>query len=284
MPPNVIKMKKYTLAITFLLGAACMIAFSVFGDSVTIDQTNLNSINSTMTEIGNNLYGTSTSMNVSAASTSQGLLGKTDYVRFLSISTTSQAQSNWAEASTSLSDYVKNKPSFATVATTGIYSDLSGKPIIPTGQIQSDWTQTNGALLDYIKNKPANRSWATTTRSIVTTAAAANGFQVSSTRDSEVRYSLTIVSTATISANASGYVALEMAPTNSISASDWIELGRVVNGQAVALALTLASTATGGGQVTGYIPAGYYVRLRSVNSSGTPTYTYNSGEETLLSN
>lgn len=45
----------------------------------------------------------------------------------------------------------------ATVATSGLYSDLTGTPTIPAAQIQSDWTQTTTTALDYIKNKPEIR-------------------------------------------------------------------------------------------------------------------------------
>ena len=36
-----------------------------------------------------------------------------------------------------------NTSSLATVATSGNYNDLSGKPTIPAAQVQSDWNQTN---------------------------------------------------------------------------------------------------------------------------------------------
>lgn len=66
-----------------------------------------------------------------------------------------QIQSDWNQSNNLLLDYIKNKPSLATVATSGLYSDLSGKPSIPAAQIQSDWNQSNTSLLDYIKNKPS---------------------------------------------------------------------------------------------------------------------------------
>ena len=44
--------------------------------------------------------------------------------------------------------------SLATVATSGLYSDLSGTPTIPAAQIQSDWDQADNTAVDYIKNKP----------------------------------------------------------------------------------------------------------------------------------
>lgn len=50
--------------------------------------------------------------------------------------------------------YVNNKPSFATVATTGSYSDLSGQPTIPAAQVQCDYAQVSTGAIDYIKNKP----------------------------------------------------------------------------------------------------------------------------------
>lgn len=42
-----------------------------------------------------------------------------------------QVQSDWSQADTSAVDYIKNKPILATVATSGTYNDLSGKPTLP---------------------------------------------------------------------------------------------------------------------------------------------------------
>ena len=41
-------------------------------------------------------------------------------------------QANWTETNSSSDAYIKNKPSLATVATSGSYNDLSNKPTIPT--------------------------------------------------------------------------------------------------------------------------------------------------------
>lgn len=122
----------------------------------------------------------------------------------------------------------------------------------------------------------------TPSRSIVTVAAAANGWQIDAIRDSAVSYSVTVVTTATIAGAASGYVVLEIAATNSSTAGDWIEVGRTGNGQALSLAVTLQSVQTVPAQINCIVPAGYYVRLRSVNVAGTPSYTYNSGQEVKL--
>lgn len=119
-------------------------------------------------------------------------------------------------------------------------------------------------------------------RSLVTTAAAANGYQISSTRPVWVSYSITITSTATLSGNQAGYVVLEICPTNSSTAADWIEISRVSNGQSIALALAITSTAIGGGANTGMIPAGYFVRQRQVSSTGTPSFATNGQQESVL--
>jgi hypothetical protein len=113
----------------------------------------------------------------------------------------------------------------------------------------------------------------------IVTGTGATGFQVSSDSDSFVSYSTKIVTTATISGSQDGYIVLEIAPTNSATAGDWKEIGRVENGQSLSLALTLQSVQTTGGTLTGIVPAGWYAKLRSVNVSGTPTYSYVSGQE-----
>lgn len=147
----------------------------------------------------------------------------------------------------------------AAVATTGSYNDLSNKPTIPGAR-----SFTNNA-----------------SRSLTTSTGAA-GFQVSATRDALVNYSVTINTSVSLSGNATGYVALEIAPTNSATAGDWVEVGRTPSGQSGTLVIGLVLNQVGGGQIGTTIPAGYYAKLRTVNTSGTPTYTYNSGQEVLL--
>ena len=51
-------------------------------------------------------------------------------------------------------DDIRNKPDFATVATSGDYEDLENRPNIPESPVQSDWNETDTNSLAYIKNKP----------------------------------------------------------------------------------------------------------------------------------
>lgn len=124
------------------------------------------------------------------------------------------------------------------------------------------------------------RSMATSTHSIVT-GTGATGFQVSSSRDAEVRYSTTIVTTSSIAGSQNGTVVFEIAPTNSATSTDWAEIGRCTNGTSYTLAIAIQGVSTQACQITGYVPAGYYAKIRSINVSGTPTFTYNSGQEVL---
>lgn len=63
-----------------------------------------------------------------------------------------QAQADWTEADTTDTSYIQNKPTLATVATSGSYNDLSNKPDIPAAQVNSDWNSVSG--VSEILNKP----------------------------------------------------------------------------------------------------------------------------------
>lgn len=129
---------------------------------------------------------------------------------------------------------------------------------------------------------PLTRSFNNTPARSIVTGTGAVGFQVSSTRDAQVSYSPKIVTTATIAGGQDGYVVLEIAATNSATAGDWKEIGRVENGQALSLAITLQSVQPVGSPLNGIVPAGWYAKLRSVNVTGTPTFSSVSGQEVLL--
>lgn len=119
-------------------------------------------------------------------------------------------------------------------------------------------------------------------RSFVTTAAAANGFQISASRDAMINYSVSIATATTLAGSTSGTVVLEIAATNSSNAGDWAEVARSTNGQSVSLAIAITLNQTTASSLSCILPAGYYARLRSINNSGTPSYTFNSGQEVLI--
>ena len=64
--------------------------------------------------------------------------------------TPAQVNSDWNAASGAAQ--ILNKPSLATVATSGSYSDLTNKPTIPDAQVNSDWNASSG--VSEILHKP----------------------------------------------------------------------------------------------------------------------------------
>lgn len=66
-------------------------------------------------------------------------------------------QSNWTQTNTSADDYIKNKPSLATVATSGSYNDLTNKPTIPTINNGTLTIQKNGtSVATFTANQAGN--------------------------------------------------------------------------------------------------------------------------------
>lgn len=125
---------------------------------------------------------------------------------------------------------------------------------------------------------PAGVSISSATRSIVTSTSD-TGFQVSSSRMSNVAYSISIAATLSLTTGQSSTVYIETAATNSTTPSDWSIVKSVTNSNTGILTAGLSLVQTMAFDVSGYIPAGNYVRIRS---SGTATCSYISGQEALV--
>lgn len=173
-----------------------------------------------------------------------------------------------------------------TVTSVGITStdfSISGSPVTTSGNITANLNNSGVVAGTYnfltvntkgIVTAGANRTINNAPgRSIVTTAAAANGWQISATKEAEVSYSATIGTSISLSGNSSGYIVLEIASTNSSTASDWTEISRITSGQSGGVVVGITLNQVGGGPMVGVVPPGYYVRQRSVNVAGTPSFT-----------
>lgn len=137
-------------------------------------------------------------------------------------------------------------------------------------------TTTKGLMSSADKAKldglPIAATFAYTTRTIGT------AFQVSTISDAEVWYSVRITNVLNLSGGAAGDVVLEIADNVGFT-TNVHELGRVGNGNTGTLVVGLALNDAIAVQVSGPVPMGKYVRLRTVNTTGTPTYTFLSSSE-----
>lgn len=143
-------------------------------------------------------------------------------------------------------------------------SQITDFPTIPAAQIQPDWNQSNTGALDFIKNKPT-RSVSNPVRSFNTS------FQVSVNRDAQVQYTITIVATAVVLAGQSSTVFLE----TSANGTTWQEQDRFTHGVGGIMNVNSTSSQS----IRAYVPAGYFLRLRTI---GSASVTFNVSQELLL--
>lgn len=157
------------------------------------------------------------------------------------------------------------------------------KPTLQTGngrfikklfqQYQSDWNQSDSSSPDFIQNKPSLPSAPTVNTGV--SRSLDTSFQPSTTQLSQVNYTVQIAATLSLSGGQTGTVFLETSPNNST----WTEIGRFSNGNTGTLTIGLNTTQTLSAQISTYVPANYYVRLRT---NGTATMSYITGQEILF--
>lgn len=108
-----------------------------------------------------------------------------------------------------------------------------------------------------------------------------SAFQVNSSRNSMVNYSVDIAATISLTTGQSGTVFLEIASDSGFT-TNVQTISQFTNGNAGSLTIGLNLTQTNTGCLTGFVPSGYYCRLRTANNTGTPTFTYKIGQEVLI--
>ncbi len=165
-----------------------------------------------------------------------------------------------------------NKPTFAAVATTGAYSSLTGTPTLAT-------VATTGAYAD-LSGKPTIPTIVPPTQS-QPSRTLNTIFQLSTTRAAMVSYSVQITVTATIAGGQNGDVILEIASDAGFTTN--VQTVAIAgNGQVYTLAIALQGVQPTTNVLSGFVPIGYYVRLRTVNNTGTPGYSIRAQQEALL--
>lgn len=100
-------------------------------------------------------------------------------------------------------------------------------------------------------------------------------YQLSLYRDAMVTYSVQISSSLTLSGGQSGTITLQTSPNNST----WTTISTQTNNNTGSLTIGLNTTNTQATSLTGFVPAGYYIKIVT---SGTATMTWICGMEVLL--
>lgn len=110
------------------------------------------------------------------------------------------------------------------------------------------------------------------TRAIVTANNAANGFQLSTTKEVDARYNITLTISPTLLAAASRTVTAYTAATNSTNSGDWTELDTISFG--IPAGITLSNVTSRQTLIIDGIPVGYFIRLLET-STGSGSSTLN---------
>lgn len=101
-------------------------------------------------------------------------------------------------------------------------------------------------------------------------------FIVSSNTDAIVKYSVDIASSLSLSGGTIGGILLETSTNNS----NWSFYDGGINANVGALTIGLNTWQTNTITVSGCIPAGMWIRVKSTNILGSPIFNYRSGNET----
>lgn len=148
-----------------------------------------------------------------------------------------------------------------------------------TALLQADYTQATGTSPEYVKNKPTLFSFAPTISSVAAGARNFNqAYQISTTRYAEAKMSAQAACTLNLTTGTSAEIFMEWSADGS---TGWTLAGKLAGANTGSLTIGLNSTQISGGQLNTMLQPGYYWRMRTNNVTGTPTYTFNGGQEVL---
>lgn len=193
---------------------------------------------------------------------------------------------NFASVATSGSyTDLSNKPSYAQVASTGAYADLSGKPTIPAAQVASDWTATTG--ITRIINKPTFAAVASSgsyndlsdkpsipgvyalSVPVVKTFALGTAYRAAdTTKAALITITLESTSSLTLTGATNNSATIVIGATNAVAAGTGLTVATYKNilGGSLVVGVNLSSNQAN--TYTVALPAGYYFAVRQTSGTG----------------
>lgn len=101
-------------------------------------------------------------------------------------------------------------------------------------------------------------------------------YQISASAQTKISISASISCNLTLSGGQAGNVQLQISPNGS---TGWITMAQLTASNTGLVVVGVSTTQISGGQLVADVPAGYYWRAVTTNTTGTPTYTFNGGHE-----
>jgi hypothetical protein len=101
-------------------------------------------------------------------------------------------------------------------------------------------------------------------------------YQASTTSDSKIYVSAKVSCNLSLLAGQSGSIILEVSPNGT---TGWVYVGQIDGSNTGTLTVGLNTVQITGGQLTAPVKKNSYWRLRTVNNTGTPTFTWNGGSQ-----
>lgn len=172
-------------------------------------------------------------------------------------------------------------PGTGTVTSVTAGAGLSGGTITIAGTISMPNTGTAGTYTSVTTDAQGRVTAGTAAAQSSVSRTLNSGFQISTTRNCFVSYSVDVTTSATLISGQTGTVFLEIASDSGFT-TNLQEVGRFVNGNAVSLAIAITVNQSVTGTLSGFVPVAYYCRLRTANTLGSPSFTYRSGQEVLI--
>ncbi|MBC2659756.1 hypothetical protein H7A76_30350 [Pseudomonas sp. MSSRFD41] len=198
----------------------------------------------------------------------------------ISLSTSGTGGAATYNSTTGVLNIPNYAPGTGTVTSIVAGTGLSGGTITTSGTISMPNTGTAGSYSGVTTDAQGRVTSGTVRSQSQVTRALNTVFQVSATRDANVQYAVQCTVTSSIGSGQDGDVFLDIAAdagfTTSVQSVDVSPCSQVVT-----LAIALQSVQKGSVSVRGFVPAGYYARIRTVNNTGTPAFLYRLGQEVL---
>lgn len=106
-------------------------------------------------------------------------------------------------------------------------------------------------------------------------------FRIHTSRDTFVYYSVDIACTLSLTSGQQGTAYVEIADDEAFT-SNVQELSRFVNGNTGTLTIGLSLVQNCTAHLSGMVPAGQWVKIRTQNNTGTPSFTWRAGQECII--